>query len=860
MLDMISPFQELRNPALGGSFEILRQSGWDLWMWVCLAASAVLLFHAILGQIWKHPRRWPAMLLIAVGVGGTAFIAATPAMHDPLLGMIWTFVLLCILSTTFYLNLRSQLGEGRTWTLLILRILALALLVPMLFEPVWRFVQRPRADRPLIFLIDVSGSMSVPDVQNGPSRIQSVWQTLAPELDQIHQHFAARYYVFATDCKELSKPEDLAATSADGKSTDISGAVSKAAADTPADKDPQIVLVSDGNDNVSPDLIDAVRSAGRKVNTLVVGSAQAEPANLINVAVDNVQIPEDVAIGHDVTVTTTIKSTALANRVVDVNMAEVGDDGKPLAGPDNQTITQRLVLQPVSEGQKVDLHWTPHAEGVRKLAIWIDPIPGERTLADNRQEVQTLAINPRIKVLYIEGALRPEYTYLNRMLGHDPNIELATLLRLQRERFAAAGTIAGRTLDTIPTTPDDWKNIDVILIGDLDSTYLSPQQQSQIRQRVAAGAGLLMIGGQSNFGAGSYQGSPIEETLPVFAGGTNIPQDKEQFVPELTPEGAAHPILDGLTDWFPEGDKPPAKQLSPLNGNVVVAGPKSGAQVLLVHPSRLGPNAQPEIVLAVQQYSQGRSAAFTADTTNIWYRQFRQFGQDSAYNRFWGQLIRWLAGRDVRQRQKGPGIDALLSKSTYAFGEPVKLRAVVRDAHGDATQYANVNLEVTSSQLPQPTHTTLAPGIRVGNYELVLPQPGEPGLKPGDYQAVLSADQDGKTLGKQTLKFTVVPPEDEMSKIAANPQAMAQIADETGGYHRPLAELPELIDTLIQTDPSASRAVERTIPLSNTIRALLALTGRDAPWPSHSDLPTQGALVIVLLAGEWILRRKWQMP
>ena len=61
-------------------------------------------------------------------------------------------------------------------------------------------------------------------------------------------------------------------------------------------------------------------------------------------------------------------------------------------------------------------------------------------------------------------------------------------------------------------------------------------------------------------------------------------------------------------------------------------------------------------------------------------------GQDSPYNKLWGQMIRWLAGQDVRDRQRGAGLEALLNKSNFQLGENVKVRAMVRDEHGDATK------------------------------------------------------------------------------------------------------------------------------------------------------------------------------
>ena len=97
----------------------------------------------------------------------------------------------------------------------------------------------------------------------------------------------------------------------------------------------------------------------------------------------------------------------------------------------------------VEAGQTVDLPFKPAKTGVQKLAIWVDPVPGERSTVDNRQELQGLAIDPRIKVLYVEGRARPEYRELNRALARDTNIELASLLRIQAERFAASGNVDG---------------------------------------------------------------------------------------------------------------------------------------------------------------------------------------------------------------------------------------------------------------------------------------------------------------------------------------------------------------------------------------------------------------------------------
>jgi uncharacterized membrane protein len=840
------------------SIDMVRQSGWDLWVLVCAAGSLVLLSY-MLGKLWAAGTGGLAStftwVLGSAGVLGTVIVILLPPLHRPGVGLVWTFSLLSIVSATFYLHLRDQLSAGRTGVLLGMRITALAFLVPMLFEPVVRFISIPKPERPLVFLIDTSGSMSFPDTQNGPTRLQSVYQALRPEMETINQHFVPSFFTFDISARLLKSPEELGHLQADGQSTDIVGAIKKTLSLTTRD-DSAVVLMTDGIDNTSPDAAEAVRMSPHPIHTIRVGSDQAEPSSIVNVAVDNIESPDDFVVNHATTIKAAIKSTALANRVVDVKLSELDEQNKPVG----ELITQKLVLQPTPEGQVVELAYKPVKVGLHRVAVWIDPIAGERNVIDNRQEFQGMAIDPRMKVLYIEGSVRLEYKWTRHAFISDSNIELATYLRKSNTEIEAAGTVDGEPFTALPVTAEQWKKFDVIVIGDIDSSYLSLAQQQLIEQRVSDGGGLLMLGGQNSFGPGGYQSSPIEKVLPVFVGDKSIGQDMSKFVPGLTAEGQTQPILDGLTDWFAAGEKTAVKPLPPLNGNVIVSKAKSGAAVLLVHPDRQGPDGNAEIVLATQRYGQGRSAAFTVDTTYLWFLPLRGMGQESPYNKLWGQMIRWLAGQDVRDRQRGAGLQALINKSNYQLGENVKLRALVRDERGDATRYAQVNVTISgggggggADQKPQTlalTPTDSQPGM----YELILPNPDK-----GDYQLKVVATKDGKELGRQKLNFTVIPPADEMLKIAANPQLLAAIADETHGYHYDLGQFPQLIDQLIRSDPKFGQPQQRAVPLDDFVGAAAIAAGGHAAWDAKYDLPLQGLVMIVLLIGEWFLRRRWQL-
>ncbi|HET6247225.1 MAG TPA: glutamine amidotransferase [Tepidisphaeraceae bacterium] len=834
------------------SFDILWQAPWDWWDIVCIAASLVLLCYAGFGKLWtRGPRGIVALVLIITGVGGTALILGVPPLHTVSNGLWWTFILLCLLSATFYLELIERLGIGRSMMLLFLRVLALAVGVPMLFGPVLRYVSRHRPERPLMILVDTSGSMSFPDVQNGPTRIQSVWQTIAPQLDKIDAHFVPHYFTFDTGFKKLKNAKDLSKLQADGKSTDIARGINKTMAQVTRD-DAAIVIFTDGIDNTSPDVVEAVKNARVPVHTLRVGSEQTESSNLVNIAVADVEASEDFVVNHETTVKATIKSTALPNRVVDVKMAEVDDKGKQ-TGP---MVSQKLILQPTAEGQQVSLPYKPTSVGVRRIAVWVDPVPGERSVVDNRQEFQGLAIDPNIKVLYIEGRARLEYKFLNKLFAADPNVEWSTYLQVTpRSKADIHGTVDGAPFTGLPTTAEGWRKLDVIIIGDVPATFFPKAQQQQIEQAVLNGSALLMIGGENTLGPGGYQGTPMEKALPVLVGPASMPQEKTEFIPRLTAEGAVHPAMEGLADYFGTEDKPGVKIIPPLRGNVVVAGPKTGAQVLLVHKDKTAPDGKPEILLAVQRYGKGRSAVFTGDTTYLWTLEMYGKGQDSPYNKLWAQLIRWLAGTDVRNRQKGAGVEGLLNKTVYQLGENVRIRAMVRDDHGDATHFAQVTLKLKQAGSKDGQSFTLNPvENHNGMYDLTIPHPEK-----GEWTGELSAMKDSKPLGKQELKFTVIPPADEMLKLAANPKLLASIADATNGTHRDLAGFPQLLDELIRADKTPAEQ-EKSVNLSNFPRIFLGAIGHEPNWDKKTDLPIQGGLMIAILAVEWILRRRWQLP
>ena len=76
-------------------------------------------------------------------------------------------------------------------------------------------------------------------------------------------------------------------------------------------------------------------------------------------------------------------------------------------------------------------------------------------------------------------------------------------------------------------------------------------------------------------------------------------------------------------------------------------------------------------VLAVQPLDHGRTAVFAGDTTRKWQQGPRAMDQESPFLRFWGQRVRWLAGRNANVETKA-SITASADKVYYEPGEPIR--------------------------------------------------------------------------------------------------------------------------------------------------------------------------------------------
>ncbi|MGD9128370.1 MAG: glutamine amidotransferase, partial [Planctomycetia bacterium] len=338
---------------------------------------------------------------------------------------------------------------------------------------------------------------------------------------------------------------------------------------------------------------------------------------------------------------------------------------------------------------------------------------------------------------------------------------------------------------------------DVFIIGDLDSSYLSAEQQQRIVERVQGGAGLIMLGGYHSLGPGGYEKTTLGQILPVQLGPRDIGQITESFLPELTPEGVRHPIFANITNYFPTttgGPKIPG--LPNLEGCTRVGEAKPGASTLALCPA----DEKKPPVLVVGRVDEGRVAVFTGDTTRNWQQGPHVVGQESPYLRFWGQTIRWLAGRDEALVAEA-GLTLETDKSIYQPGETVTLTAVVRDKEGKGVSKTSPTATIKQpTDDPKQLSLSPAPGP-AGRYRATF----EP-EQSGKHTIRASVSLDDQTLEAEPVTIEVGRPSLEFEQLALDEKMLRAIAEASDGRYVHLSTADYLIDSL---DRSARAETEQ---------------------------------------------------
>jgi hypothetical protein len=288
----------------------------------------------------------------------------------------------------------------------------------------------------------------------------------------------------------------------------------------------------------------------------------------------------------------------------------------------------------------------------------------------------------------------------------------------------------------------------------------------------------------------------------------------------LTPTGQEHPVMQlgaGADDTRKRWEAVPA-----LASTAALGDPRPGASVLAV-TTGTGGAAQP--LVAVQRYGDGRSMIFAGEAAWRWRMMLP--ASDRSYDTFWRQAVRWLA-------VGAPDPISVSAPPSASTGDLLPLRVTARTPAFDALQDATIDVRVTApdgslQQLRAARDTS--PGAADGY--IVHYRADQPGV----HRVVAEAKRGVQPAGTGGTAFLVGGADIEMTDPRVNERLLQHLAQNSGGRIVDASDGQALVDALRAAVPAAVLTVRRDL------------------WHTGWSF----AVILLLLAGEWLVRRRGGM-
>jgi len=655
-------------------------------------------------------------------------------------------------------------------------------------------------------VVDDSASMAQTDEAGGATRRAAAESVLnSGLLNALKDKFQVRLYRLGDHLDRFDKLEQLNSSI---PATHIGEGLKQVIADAASLPIGAVVLASDGADNsggVDLETISEIRRQRIPIHTIGFGKEHAAR----DIEISDVQVPARA-----------LPDSRLSAIVSFHQNGYSGEKAKLTVKEGAKILAQQMVtLKKDGQEQSQTLLFNAGTAGVKSVETSIEPLAGEESTKNNlvTRLVNVDARKPRI--LYLEGEPRWEFKFLRRAVEDDRTIDLVTILRTTQNKIYRQGIANPDELkDGFPTKVEELFAFDGIIIGSVDAPYLTPGQQTLLKDFVdRRGGGLLFLGGKDALSDGGWKQSADVELLPTI-----LPDRKNTFVRVGANVELTAPGRDSLITRLEED---PAKNVErwqklPYVMNFQDVGqPKPGAVVLVDAKPTTGGRVP---LLITQNFGRGRTAIFA--TGGSWRWQMLQPLADKSHEMFYQQLLRWLVSDTPRK------VITSTPKQLISDDSHVSLRAEVRD-----------RTYLPASDAKAEAHILGPDGIA----ELVemRPDPIESGVytadwttpKTGSYLVEVTASRGTEELGRDTMTFRREDGVAENFHIQQNRELLEKLSSETGGRYY---------------TPQDAQKLGKDISYSEA--GITVRETRDL-W----DMPIVFLLLLSLRAGEWLLRRKW---
>lgn len=748
---------------------------------------------------------------------------------------LWLTILLTLITALFAAVLYSfETGSKSVPLRIALTFLRATLLGLTLWMLAAYAIQPFRSERPeLVLIVDASQSLQTVADSNSSGKTYSRFEQLKDELlknnaatlSLLNEKYQLKLVVAgqqakvnATDLPAILK--SLNEISPDQPSSRLGASLHQTLELQRGRPTSAILFISDGiNTDGMPlnEVATLFRAANLSVFALGVGTDKAEPdVQLADVMADSI-----VFVGDTIQIPFTLRLQELTSQTLKVQVRNAENN----AVLSEQTVTSQSG-QDLASGT---LTFNAEQAGNLRMVIEALPVPGEK-LTENNSLQRTIEVRDQaIQVLLVQQSPSYEFRFLKSLLERarqpgspdKPTFTLTSVLLEGDPRYADQDKSAERLL---PVSFEQISKYDVIILGDIQANQIGIATLQAMERAVnQQGSGLMVIASDSTT-YDSIANSTLQRLLPVEPTENN--QDRASLLGEpssfrwnMTPLGQTAPPLQ--LDADPTRNLALWQQLPTLHWFVDIGQPKPGSLLWAVHPNTIGRDSLP--LLVAQYFGKGRVVVQGTDETFQWTSHF---GDDVYYQRYWNQLIRWLA----RGKLSGTTSAKLsFDRSEYRTGEmtglALKFQGSVPLRDGEN---AEVLLQLEGGQR-QPI--TLQ---RQGN-DGSLYRASIPNLTVGKYRAVLTKPA---LQPPPAAEVVITPPLNELSRTRVDWKAMRSLAETTQGKFLPITQWAQIAEIL----PAGKTIRLQPLPIIPLWNHWLVLT-----------------VFTVLISTEWLLRRTARM-
>jgi hypothetical protein len=725
--------------------------------------------------------------------------------------LVWLGIVVVVaaVGVSFRRHMRPDLGSA---LLLALRLVFIGLLAWCMFLPQRQdsvtHMQRPR----FIVAVDRSGSMATtinPEVANRWAMARRVLRD--PWTEELGSRCGMDIYTFSTKIEPQVELGQIVNLSPDGQATSLRASLLELEDRYKGQDVAGLLLLSDGIDTRELGEKWAARRWAWPIYTLShEPRPPKEPEQESDVRVDAVNTARRVTTGWKTDLKVVISGQGTKGNAVNVQVFRNG-----------KLLQESPAWIPDAGGSKELVFQLDHPEtGLFTYDVNVPPLPGEGRTNDNSYAVRVQVVDPRNRLLYVEGPPRWESKFLIRVLQASNRITPFCFTRGADGKFLSIGPSSGIAPDL---SEQQMALIKIVVLGNLDAEELGEARARNLVKFVETGGSLVLLGGSKGWGPAGFSRTALGGLLPARNIGDKPAEGKFQV--SLTEAGSAHPAF--------AGDSALWQTIPPVLSVFPVEDLSPGAEALVVADTDRGKR----VVMAAQRYGQGKVLALFTDS--LWRWQLNpDESRNMPYKRFWDQIIAWLS--PAEESVESERIEIIADREQLYLGEAIKISARIEGAAIDINDKATMQCGIVAPdkrRMPflmtrQPVMTPSGKAFPGFGVEFTAEQPGV-------HTATAITEIGGRKFESSPVSFLVKSYTAESVPKPPDVGVLQSVARNSGGAF--FTTPAELCEALSRLEP---RGREETTVVSFSL------------WQNAWVV----ACLMLALSLEWIVRKWRNLP